>query len=89
MQSACDDESRDEGRESRIGTSGAVAKNGWLVAGEEAGASAQRMSDVFSESRASSLGKGFENAAPAWPAKRSPASSLSCVFVCFVVNPEK
>jgi nitric oxide reductase large subunit len=61
--------------------------------------------DVFSEARASSLVKGFENSAPAWPAKRSPAAtSMSSVvsiillsmilpvlrfLVLFVVNPEK
>jgi hypothetical protein len=40
-----------------------------------AGPIAERGSDVFSESRASSLVKGFENAAPAWLAKRSPAAA--------------
>ena len=41
---------------------------------EERGAFAERISDVFSESRASSLVEGFGNSAPAWPPKRTPAA---------------
>jgi hypothetical protein len=40
---------------------------------EERGAFAERISDVFSESDASSLVEGFEKAAPAWPPKHTPA----------------
>jgi hypothetical protein len=36
-----------------------------------------RMSDVFSQSRASSLAKGFESAAPAWLAQAQPCVPLS------------
>ncbi len=65
---------RDERRESRAFESDCSS--------EERGAFAERISDVFSESRASSLVEGFEKAAPAWPAKRNPAvpSVLSVSF---------
>jgi len=46
---------------------------------KKAGPLAKRVSDVFSQSRASSLVKGFENAAPAWPAQ-----ALPCVSVAFI-----
>jgi hypothetical protein len=39
---------------------------------EKAGLSAQRMSDVFSEFRASLMVKEFENAALAWHAQALP-----------------
>ena len=60
-----------------------------MVAGKEEGVSAERMSDVFSESRASWLAEGFENAAPAWPAKRAPAltSVQSVSFDSLVPTP--
>ena len=46
-----------------------------------AGPFAVRVGDVFSESCASSIVKGFENSAPAWPAKRCPAAtSVSSVL---------
>jgi hypothetical protein len=47
----------------------------------EAGSPAQRVSDVFSESRASWLAEGFENAAPLGLSKHGPASPLSCLLV--------
>ena len=41
-----------------------------------AGRSARRMSDVFSQSRASSLVEGFENATPAWLVQAQPCVPL-------------
>jgi hypothetical protein len=58
---------------------------GWPQRGREAsvkgrgnkqGHQAERMGGVFSQTRASSLVKGFENAAPVWLAKRRPARAL-------------
>lgn len=48
---------------------------GKITARSAAGPSAQRMSDVFLQSRASSLVQGFENAAPAWPVQAQPCVS--------------
>ena len=62
---------RDERRESRAFESDCSS--------EERGAFAERISDVFSESRASSLVEGFGNSAPAWPAKRTPAPPFDSV----------
>ena len=45
-----------------------------------AGPLAEREGDVFLQFRASRLVKGFENAAPAWLAKRSPATNLIRVY---------
>ena len=45
-----------------------------------AGPLAVREGDVFLQFRASWLVKGFENAAPAWLAKRSPATNLIRVY---------
>ena len=47
----------------------------------EAGILAERVGDVFSEFRASSLVEGFENPAPAWLDKRSPASAFPVLSV--------
>ena len=52
-----------------------------ITARSAAGPSAQRMSDVFSQSRASSLVEGFENATPAWPAQAQPCVPL---LLCFI-----
>jgi hypothetical protein len=41
---------------------------------QKAGPLAKRVSDVFSQSRASSIVKGFEKAAPAWLAKAPPCA---------------
>ena len=49
-----------------------------------AGPLAQRVGGGFSESRASSLVKGFENAASAWLAKRSRAAALLSVSICVI-----
>jgi hypothetical protein len=51
----------------------------------QAGPLAERESDVFSESRASSLVKGFENSAPAWLAQAPPCASpvLLCLISAF------
>jgi hypothetical protein len=38
------------------------------------------MSDGVSESRASSLAKGFEKPAPAWLAQEQPCVSLPCIL---------
>ena len=53
----------------------------------KAGLLAKREGDVFSESRASSLVKEFENAAPAWLDQARPCfeSSHPCISVASVV----
>ena len=48
---------------------------------EQQGRSRSEWGDGFSESRASWLVKGFENSAPAWLAKRSPAAALPSVYI--------
>jgi hypothetical protein len=45
----------------------------------KAGLLAKRVSDVFTQSRASSLVKRFEDAAPAWPAQALPCVSALSV----------
>jgi hypothetical protein len=54
---------------------------------QKAGPLAEREGDVFSKSRASSLVKGFENAAPAWLDQARPCfeSSHPCISVASVV----
>jgi len=53
----------------------------------QAGLLAKRVSDAISQSRASSLVKGFEKEAPAWPAKRSPAPLLYLIRSFPLVSP--
>ena len=48
----------------------------------KAGPLAKRVSDVFSKFRASSIVKGFENAAPAWLAQASPCAFPIRVYPC-------
>ena len=52
-----------------------------IPARSAAGPSAQRMSDVFSQSLASSLVQGFENATPAWPVQAQPCAPLALCFI--------
>ena len=47
----------------------------------KAGLLAKRVSDVFSQSRASSLVKRFEDAAPAWLAQAPPCASALSVYM--------
>jgi hypothetical protein len=49
---------------------------------KKAGPLAKRVSDVFSQSRASSIVKGFENAAPAWLAQAPPCAFPIRVCPC-------
>ena len=44
------------------------------------GPSAKRKGDVFLESRARRLGKGFKNPAPAWLGKRSSTAASSVLI---------
>jgi hypothetical protein len=54
---------------------------GKITAQSAAGQSAQWMSDVFLQSRTSSIAQGFENAAPAWPVQ---AKALRSPALCFI-----
>jgi len=47
----------------------------------KAGPLAERVGDVVSQSRASSLVKGFENAAPAWLDQALPCAAALFVFI--------
>jgi hypothetical protein len=47
----------------------------------KAGPLAKRVSDTISQSRASSLVKGLENAAPAWLDQALPCASALFVFI--------
>jgi len=47
----------------------------------KAGPLAKQVSDAISQSRASSLVKGFENAAPAWLDQALPCASALFVFI--------
>jgi hypothetical protein len=47
----------------------------------KAGLLAKRVSDAISQSRASSLVKGFENAAPAWLDQALPCASALFVYI--------
>ena len=50
----------------------------------KAGPLAKRVSDTISQSRASSLVKRFENAAPAWLAQVPPCASALSVPICAI-----
>ena len=52
----------------------------------KAGPLAKRVSDTISQSRASSLVKGFENAAPAWLDQALPCASPLFVFIGLIAN---
>ena len=62
----------------KIFTDGKIKKYGIdsLREAQKAGPLRSRMSDVFSQSRGSSLAKGFESASPAWLAQAQPCVSL-------------
>jgi hypothetical protein len=63
----------------------AVASGEWLVAGKEAGPSAEQMSDSETVESVSLLARESGSEAPAWPVKRSPAE-YPCPSVTSVVQ---
>jgi hypothetical protein len=50
----------------------------------QAGPLAKRVGGVFSQSRASSIVKGFEKAAPAWLAQAPPCASALSVYILVI-----